>query len=93
LNAYEGLFVLDVGLDEAAAKAALQAVQDAITTRDGTVESVTEWGERELAYPIRKKQKGIYLLLLFTAPSPAVVELNRGYRLMEPVLRHLIVRR
>jgi len=87
------LFVLDAELDEAAATEAVKAIQDAITARDGTVEELTQWGERELAYPIRKKQKGAYWLLLFNAPSSAVVELNRGYRLMEPVLRHLIVRR
>lgn len=93
LNAYEGLFVLDADLEEEAAKQAVAAIQDAITARDGVVESVEEWGERDLAYPIRKKRKGRYVLLLFSAPPSAVAELNRSYRLMAPILRHLIVRR
>jgi small subunit ribosomal protein S6 len=53
---------------------------------------VEEWGIRDLAYRIRKQNKGYYSLLQYAAVPGAVTELERNLKLSEEVLRHLTVR-
>lgn len=45
------------------------------------------WGERRLAYPIRKVERGIYLLFFFDATPAALAEFERRMRLDENILR------
>jgi len=61
---------------------------------DGGAEIVKEepWGRRRLAYPIGQHREGSYHILLFDAPPPAVLELERGLNISEEVMRHLVTR-
>jgi small subunit ribosomal protein S6 len=50
------------------------------------------WGLRDLAYTIRKNNKGHYVMLGIEAGHAAINELERRIKLSEDVLRHLTVR-
>lgn len=58
----------------------------------GKVASSEMWGLRSLAYKIKKKRKGHYVLLNIDSPSPAVQEMERMMRLNEDIIRYLTVR-
>lgn len=47
---------------------------------------------RDLAYRIRKQNRGHYNLLRYRAPAKAVEELERNLKLSEGVIRYLTVR-
>ena len=58
----------------------------------GSVEEVEEWGRRRLAYPIRKKTEGIYVLLEITGSGQEIAELERRFRVNDVILRYMTVR-
>ena len=53
---------------------------------------VAPWGRRRLAYPIDRHREGSYHIILFEAPSEAIVELEHTLLITEEVLRHLVTR-
>ena len=63
-----------------------------ITADGGQIMKVAPWGRRRLAYPIDRHREGAYHIVVFEAPTTAIVELERGILITEEVLRHLVVR-
>ena len=70
-----------------------QKVMDLITRFGGTIEKVDDWGKRRLAYEIQKVNEGFFSFISFDADSTAPAELESRMRIMENVLRYLIVRK
>jgi small subunit ribosomal protein S6 len=50
-----------------------------------------DWGVRKLAYPIKKKDRGHYFFMLLSMDESTVVTLDKFYRTMDLILRHLFV--
>jgi len=63
-----------------------------ITADGGQIVKVAPWGRRRLAYAIDRHREGAYHIVVFEAPTTAIVELERGLHITEEVLRHLVVR-
>ncbi len=72
--------------------AVVEDVESLIDRNDGRVLEIEPWGLRKLAYPIKKQQEGYYFVLQSDMEPKSVAEIDRNLRLMEPVIRHLIVR-
>jgi small subunit ribosomal protein S6 len=89
---YELMIVLDPNLDEEALETATNRVQSTINQRGGAVKNVESWGRRRLAYPIGRNRDGTYVLLRFQAKPEATAEVERALKLMESVVRYLVVR-
>ncbi|NCS32514.1 30S ribosomal protein S6 [bacterium] len=50
------------------------------------------WGLRTLAYPIKKKNQGRYILFEFESKSPKQIEeIVKGLRIIEAILRFSVV--
>lgn len=89
---YEGLFVLDGDLSEAALTSVQQQISEQITKLGGTIERQESWGKRRLAYRVRKHRDGCYWLVVCRLPAAAVAPFETWCALQEPLLRRLIVR-
>ena len=63
-----------------------------LTADGGQIVKVAPWGRRRLAYPIDRHREGSYHIILFEAPSEAIVELEHTLLITEEVLRHLVTR-
>src|SRR5581483_12491488 len=65
----------------------------ALLTKDGagTITNVAHWGKRTLAYPIKKRDTGYYVVAQFEAVAAALPEYERAVKLDEGVLRFLTV--
>jgi small subunit ribosomal protein S6 len=87
---YEMLYIAHPDL-EANIEVISQRVQSLITARGGTVESDDPWGKRKLAYPIRKLQYGVYVLVNFELEPDKLSELNRQLLLLDEVIRFMII--
>ena len=92
LNSYETIFIIDASLEEEAVKA-LQEKFTNLIAKNGTVESVDEWGKRRLAYAINDKTEGYYVLVNFKADSEFPKELERQYKITEGILRTIVIRK
>ena len=92
MNKYEMGVIVKAGLDDESAKAEMERVQGLITRFGGTIEKVDEWGRRKLAYPIQKQTDGVFSFITFTADGDAPAEIESRIRILENVLRFLIIR-
>ena len=88
---YEGVFILRPNLKEEVRTAEIEKVKSIITSFDGTVDKVDEWGQKRLAYEIMKTREGYYIIVSFTSEVDAVNELNRLCKINEQMLRHMVV--
>jgi small subunit ribosomal protein S6 len=89
---YEIGFILNPELNEEEEKKVLNVVLDEVKKNKGTVENIDEWGKRNLAYPIKKHQEGIYYFLLTDMDSERIKKVETRLRLTEKVMRHIMVR-
>lgn len=91
MKKYELAVVFAPDLDDEARAAQLEMVQGYITRFGGNVEKVDDWGKRKLAYEIKKYNEGFYCFIDFEAESNAPVEIERRVRIMDSVIRYLII--
>lgn len=92
MNSYETIFIIDASLDEETVKG-LQEKFTSLIEKNGTLESVDEWGKRKLAYEINDKTEGFYVWVNFTADGEFPKELDRQYRITDGILRTIIIRK
>ncbi len=83
------MIILDSTADEAKTAERVGRVSAIITDGGGEVTEVQKWGRRKLAYEIKRRRDGVYVLLRFTAPATVLKELERRLKLDELVLRHV----
>ena len=67
-------------------------VEGIITRLKGTLEKSEQWGRRKLAYEIGPHKEGVYVLEQFTGGPDVVKELDRRLKVIDRVIRHLVVR-
>ncbi len=92
MRPYEVVFIAHPDLDSAALQNTIESVKGWITAAGGEITKVDPWGKRQLAYPIRKRREGYYVLIEANMPPTAVATLERKMRLHEPIMRFLVVR-
>lgn len=88
---YEGVFIINPDLTSDASKGVLAQVQDLVSKNGGRIDNVQEWGKRRLAYKIKKKQEGNYVILNFQLDSKVTKKLEQSLRLNDNVMRYLLV--
>lgn len=92
MNYYENIMIFYPNLDEKTVESAVERVRDLVIKKGGEVLKSENWGLKKLAYTLKKQNKGVYILLFFKAPSPVIAELERFYKVFEPLLKFLIVK-
>lgn len=91
MRQYELVGIVRPDLEPDAVQAVVERIGRRVAEAGGTVDVVDVWGKRRLAYAIGRYREGIYFLLRFTVPKEAVPELKRLTRIMDEVMRALIV--
>jgi small subunit ribosomal protein S6 len=92
MHRYETLFILHPDLPEAQVRETIDRLRRLIEGMQGQVVEVQDWGMRELAYPIEKQSRGIYVLVQYAARPEVVKELERSMKLSDEFLRFISVR-
>lgn len=70
----------------------LKGIIGIIEREGGKIETVDQWGMRDLAYPVRKQMRGYYVLLTYQAPPQLIAELERNLRITEGLFKFLTVK-
>ena len=92
VRAYELMIIVDGDVDDATGKAALDRVVEMVTAGGGTVPNVDHWGRRRFAYPINKKNEGVYSVLEIVTEAPNLDDVDRFLRLADEIVRHKLIR-
>ena len=89
---YETVYIFDSALEEPAITEKLDRLH-LLLTKDGkgSVSGTNHWGKRTLAYPIKKKETGYYVVAQFETAGELLPEYERAVKLDESVLRYLVV--
>ena len=89
---YEIMFILSTQLTDEERKAAIELVETTLT-KAGAAELKTEiWGDRKLAYPIKKKENGYYVLTTFQSDGTNFNEIESKLNINESLLKYMIVK-
>lgn len=89
---YEIMIILDPDTDERAVAPSLEKLLQVVPSNGGTVDKVDIWGKRRLAYDIKKKSEGFYVVVDMTTTPEIAQELDRQLGLNESVLRTKLLR-
>lgn len=87
---YELGIIINPDVGEEQARAIVERISQAIINNGGQVVRVNGWGRRRLMYPIQHHRDGLYYFFDLIMPTAAVVEIERGLRVNEDVIRHLM---
>lgn len=92
MRKYETIFILDPDLEEEQTLSVIEKVKGIVTQANGEILKVEDWGKRKLAYEVKKKSKGHYLLIHFLGSPALLSELERNFRVMDAVIKFQSVR-
>jgi len=70
----------------------IERYRNTITTGNGKVHRIEDWGRRQLAYPIQKVFKAHYVLMNIEVSNETLAELENSFKFNDAVLRHLTVK-
>lgn len=93
MNKYELALIVNAKIEDDDRAAVVERAKEYITRFGGTVTEVEEWGKKRLAYEIQKMREGFYYFIQFDAAAEVPAELEQSVRIMDNVLRFLIVRK
>lgn len=88
---YEIVFIVHPDQSEQV-PAMIERYRAAVTTRNGKIHRLEDWGRRQLAYPIAKIHKAHYVLMNIECDAETLAELEHAFKFNDAVLRHLIVK-
>ena len=88
MQKYETIFVVDSLLKAEEIESIINKYERFISANGGQIETVDKWGKKRLAYEIKKRQYGYYVLIRFDGPGSMIKQLEREYRLNESILRY-----
>ena len=92
-STYELALVLNGKLEDDARAEALEKVQNYITRFGGSIVNVDDWGKKRFAYDINKQKEGFYYFIKFhSEDNNCPNELEANVRIMESVVRYLVVK-
>jgi small subunit ribosomal protein S6 len=90
---YEVVYIFDSALEEPQVTEHLERFHGLLKDADhpDPITDISHWGKRTLAYPIKNKEQGYYVVTQFESDQKLLGEFERAIKLDEDVLRYLVV--
>jgi small subunit ribosomal protein S6 len=89
---YELVYILPPDTTEQQATELHEQVEAMVARMNGRVDATENWGRRRLAYEIGHLKEGVYVMEVVSGSGDLMKELDRRLRVMDQVVRHMIVR-
>ena len=80
-------------IEDEAREAVVEKAKGYVARYGGTVTEVEEWGKKRLAYEVQKMREGFYYFIQFEADATCPAEVERHVRIMDNVMRYLVVKK
>ena len=93
MSKYELAVVVNEKIEDDARTATIEKVKELIARFGGNVTDVDEWGKKRLAYEVQKMREGFYYFIQFEADATCPAEVERHVRIMDNVMRYLVVKK
>lgn len=89
---YEAVYIVDATLGDEQIGVITAKYKQLVENGGGTVDKIDIWERRRLAYEIKGRNEGIYIIMQFHAKPAVEAELRRVFQISEDQIRFLIVR-
>ena len=89
---YEIMFIVDPTLSDDEISKIQERLRELAVSRGAEVKKLAVWERRRMAYPIKGRRDGIYLLAELRTNPAVVKELDQQLSVTENVLRHMVVK-
>ncbi len=89
---YESAVLINAALEDDQIQSIISHIKELISTNDGEISDVEDWGRKRLAYMIRKSKIGYYIIFRFNAYPQIISTLEKFYKLDENILRYLNIK-
>ena len=92
MNQHEVNIILDPALTEDGVEAEISGLREVVAKKTGEVLEVQKWGKKRLAYEVKKRREGQYVLMKVGGMGEVVADLERHFRITEAILKGMVVR-
>lgn len=91
MNLYEAMFLFDPTFAGSFENCEAE-IKRIMERAEGEIVFLRKWEERRLAYKLKGRKRGVYILVYFNAPPGKITGFERDAMLSENILRVLILR-
>ena len=91
MRRYETFVIVDPDISQEQRDLLLERVKELITQMNGILVFEDHWGDRRLAYEIRKKERGYYVRFDYCGGAELVNEIERFFRIDDRTLKYMTV--
>jgi small subunit ribosomal protein S6 len=88
---YEIVFIVHPDQSEQV-PAMIERYKTLVTSRNGAIHRLEDWGRRQMAYPIQKVHKAHYVLMNIECDGETLAEIENAFKFNDAVLRHLTIK-
>jgi small subunit ribosomal protein S6 len=89
---YESLIIFDPEGGTEATEELIQRTRDFVTEGSGRILKTERWGVRDLAFEMKSRRKGYYLLLEYAGLPGVATELDRRLNLIDAVVKYQTIK-
>ena len=89
---YELVYILPPDTTEQQVTDLQTQVEAIVSKMNGRIEKTETWGRKKLAYEIGRHKEGVYVLNVINGSGDLMKELDRRLRVIDLVIRHMVVR-
>lgn len=90
-KAYEAMFLIDTAVASSDWDGVNTAIDTILKRANAEVLLKKKWDERKLAYPVKNKDRGTYILTYFQCPGESIALIERDVQLSEKIMRVLVL--
>jgi len=91
MRRYETFVIIDPDVSQEQGGQLCERVKELIAQMNGILVFEDDWGERKLAYEIRKKERGHYVRFDYCGGAELVNEIERFFRIDDRALKYMTV--
>jgi len=92
MTKYELAVIVSANLEDEQRTATVDKVKALVERFGGNITEVDDWSKKKLAYEIQKMKEAYYYFIRFEADVTAPAEIESRIRIMDGVIRFLVVR-
>lgn len=90
---YEILYIISPSVSEEEREALINKFKAYVENNKGTIAGIDKWGLRRLAYPIKFKNEGFYVLMTYSCEPQVSYDMEMLMNITDGVLRSIVVRK
>ena len=92
MRKYETTFIIDGLLNDTDREAVIQRFENLLNNLGEEIISVVRWGHRQLAYEIKKRTRGYYVIFYYNCNPSNISAFHRELEINEYILRYLTIK-